>query len=212
MTEINHPILETKKIIKATIVALIIGIILLVIAVLPAEYGIDPTGAGKILGFSKLHQPVGKTDITNSVQVVEQPSHRILKLENGGSATEVERPSEANNPAPEKQFEEREDSLQVVIPAGGAIEYKINMLKYGKVKYEWITNVESVFFDFHGEVKQTNPPGNVYYESYTVAYSNNMIGNFLSPFEGKHGWYFKNENDTTAIISIRLKGQYELIK
>lgn len=211
MTEIMHPILETKKIIKATIVALIIGIILLVTAVLPAEYGIDPTGTGKMLGFSKLYQPVEKTDITNSVQVVEQPSHRILKLENGGSAPEVERPSEANNPAPDKQFEEREDSIQISIPAGGDIEYKINMLKYGRVKYEWVTDNGTVFFDFHGEVKQANPSDNVYYESYTVAYSNNMIGNFLSPFEGKHGWYFKNKSETDINISIRLKGQYALI-
>lgn len=211
MSEINHPILETKKIIKATIAALIIGIILLVTAVLPAEYGIDPTGTGKMLGFSKLHQSAEKTDITNSVQIVEQPSHRILKLENGGSAPEVERPSEVNNPPPEKQLQEREDSIQISIPAGGDIEYKINMLKYGRVKYEWLTNKGTVFFDFHGEVKQASPSDNVYYESYTVAYSNNMIGSFLSPFEGKHGWYFKNKSDTNVMISIRLIGQYALI-
>ena len=85
------------------------------------------------------------------------------------------------------------------------------MLKYGQVKYEWLTDKGSVFFDFHGEVKQLNPSNNVYYESYTVAYSNNMIGNFLAPFEGKHGWYFKNNGESTITINIRLKGQYELI-
>ncbi|MDO9186106.1 MAG: hypothetical protein Q7W13_08850 [Bacteroidia bacterium] len=212
MAEINHPVLETKKIIKAAVVALIIGIVLLLTVVLPAEYGLDPTGAGKVFGFTKLYQPIEyATEITATEKQAQSP-HRILKLEDGGSAPEVKKPEEANNPAPDKQFIEREDSVQVVIPAGGAIEYKINILKYGRVKYEWITNDESVFFDFHGEVKQANPAGNVYYESYAVAYSNNMIGNFLSPFEGKHGWYFKNSNDTTAVISIRLKGQYELIK
>lgn len=212
MTEINHPVLETKKIIKATAVALIIGAIILLTAVLPAEYGIDPTGAGKMLGFIKLYQPVENSNETTAKEKQVKSPHRILKLEDGGSAPKVVKPEEANNPAPDKQFIEREDSVQVIIQAGGAIEYKINILKYGRVKYEWITNDESVFFDFHGEVKQANPPGNVYYESYAVAYSNNMIGNFLSPFEGKHGWYFKNSNDTTAVISIRLKGQYELIE
>lgn len=212
MTEINRPVLGTKTIIKAAVVALIIGIVLLLTAVLPAEYGLDPTGAGKALGFTKLYQPIENAKEITAKEKQAQSPHRILKLEDGGSAPEVKKPGEANNPAPDKQFIERQDSVQVVIPAGGAIEYKINILKYGKVKYEWITNNESVFFDFHGEVKQANPPGNIYYESYAVAYSNNMIGNFLSPFEGKHGWYFKNINDTTAVISIRLKGQYELIK
>lgn len=210
MSEMNHPTLETKKIIKATIVALIIGAILLVTAVLPAEYGIDPTGTGKMLGFSKLHQPAENSDAA-TVEMVAQPSHRLLKLEDGGSDPDVAKPEEANNPAPDKQFEEREDSIKISIPAGGDIEYKINMLKYGKVKYEWTTNKGTVFFDFHGEVKQATPSNNVYFESYTVAYSNNIIGNFLSPFEGKHGWYFKNKNDTDITISIRLKGQYELM-
>lgn len=211
MTEIKHPILETKKIIKATIVALLLGTIILVIAVLPAEYGIDPTGLGKMMGFNKLHQDAEKTEVTSSLQVVEKPSsNRILKLENGGSDPEVKRPIEANNPPPTKQLEVREDSIQITIPAGGDLEYKINMLKYGVVKYEWITSKGTVFFDFHGEVKEANPTDNIYYESYTVAYSNNMIGNFLSPFEGKHGWYFKNINDTVITISIRLKGQYAI--
>lgn len=211
MTEIIHPILETKKIIKATVVALTIGIIILVTAVLPAEYGIDPTGLGKAMGFTKLHQPNEKTEVDTSLQVVEKPSsHRILKLENGGSGADVKRPIEANNPPPEKQLAERQDSIQITIPAGEDLEYKIDMLKYGTVKYEWLTSKGTVFFDFHGEVKEKNPSDNVYYESYTVAYSNNMIGNFLSPFEGKHGWYFKNLNDTTITISIRLKGQYAL--
>lgn len=212
MTEINHPVLETKRIIRATVVALIIGVVLLLIAVLPAEYGLDPTGAGKALGFTKLYQPIESAQAIASEEKQVQSPHRVLKLKDGGSGPDVVKPEEANNPAPAKQFKEREDSVQVVIPAGGAIEYKINMLKYGRVKYEWITNNESVFFDFHGEVKQANPPGNVYYESYTVAYSNNVIGNFLSPFEGKHGWYFKNITNADITINLKLKGQYVLIK
>lgn len=210
MTEMKHPILETKKIIKATVVALLIGTIILVTAVLPAEYDIDPTGLGKAMGFSKLYQNADTEQIIEQ-EVVSQKAHRLLKLEDGGSKPEVVKPIEANNPPPEKQLEEREDNIQVEIPAGKGIEYKINMLKYGQVKYEWLTDKGSVFFDFHGEVKQLNPSNNVYYESYTVAYSNNMIGNFLAPFEGKHGWYFKNNGESTITINIRLKGQYELI-
>ena len=210
MSEIKHPILETKKIIKATVVAFIIGAIILITSVLPAEYGIDPTGAGHYLGFSKLHH-VENTEITPSAEMVVQPSHRLLKLENGGSSPDIAIPTEVNNPAPEKQLEEREDSILFNVPAGKGLEYKINMLKHGKVKYEWTTDKGTVFFDFHGEVKEKIPSNNVYFESYTVAYSNNMIGNFLAPFEGKHGWYFQNKSENDLVITIRLKGQYALI-
>ena len=211
MSEIKHPILETKKIVKATVVALIIGAIILITSVLPAEYGIDPTGVGHKLGFSKLHHHVEKTDETLPVEMAAPQPQRLLKLEQGGSSPDVPIPAEANNPAPEKQLEEREDSILFNLPAGQGLEYKINMLKYGRVKYEWTTDKGTVFFDFHGEVKEKNPTDNVYFESYTVAYSNNMIGNFLAPYEGKHGWYFKNKGETDILITIRLKGQYALI-
>lgn len=50
----NHPVLGKSAIIKSILIAIIIGVTLLITAVLPAEYGIDPTGAGKLFGFSRL--------------------------------------------------------------------------------------------------------------------------------------------------------------
>ncbi len=212
MTNSNPPVLETKQLIKATLIALIVGIILLITTVLPAEYGIDPLGTGKLLGFSRLYQPEEEAS-TAEVSAITQPiSRRVLKMENAGSGPTVLRPKEADDPAPEKQLSERQDSIQVKVPAGKGIEYKIYMLKYGKVKYEWNTNKETVFFDFHGDVKLKKPGNNDYFESYTVGYSDNMIGTLLTSFEGKHGWYFQNKGKKDITVTIRLKGQYSLIK
>jgi hypothetical protein len=47
------------KILKATIIALVVAALILVIAVLPAEYGIDPTGAGAALGLTALASASG---------------------------------------------------------------------------------------------------------------------------------------------------------
>lgn len=210
MSQIQPPVLEVKKIIKATVIALVVGAIILVIAVLPAEYGIDPTGLGKSLGFNQLYQPEESSSPDITVQAGTQPTFKLLKMADGGSDPNVPVPNEANNPAPEKQLEEREDSVIVNLAAGKGIEYKIDMLKYGKIKYEWFTNEGTLFVDFHGEVKQKNPPKDEYYDSYTVAYSNNMVGSFMAPFEGKHGWYFKNRTPKDVQIKIRIKGQYAL--
>ena len=42
------------KLLKATGVALAVALVLLFVAILPAEYGIDPLGAGKALGLTGL--------------------------------------------------------------------------------------------------------------------------------------------------------------
>ncbi|MBB1646423.1 hypothetical protein ACR777_14800 [Sphingobacterium spiritivorum] len=200
MAEITHQILDKKSIVKQILIALVVGTILLVGAVLPAEYGIDPLGIGKATGFSKLY--VGEAN----TEMLASGPHKILQLENVGSGAEVPKPAAAGNPAPATQLAERTDEVNVVIPAGKGLEYKVDMLKHGNLRYEWITDKGELYFDFHGEVKNNSN----YFESYTIAYSNNMVGSLLAPFEGPQGWYFKNNSNEDITVKIRMKGQYLL--
>ena len=48
------PVHDRKKLAKATAVAAVVALVVLVVAVLPAEYGVDPTGIGRALGFARL--------------------------------------------------------------------------------------------------------------------------------------------------------------
>lgn len=210
MSEIKHPVLEKNKIFKATLIALLIGALLLVVAVLPAEYGIDPTGAGKVLGFSKLYVP--ENNEIKSISTISSTSLLpLIKLEKAGSGPYVIRPVEADYPAPKAQLEFTEDKTKVIVPAGKGIEFKIHMLKYGTMKYEWTTaNNEILYFDFHGEVKQEKEVKEVYFESYTISNSSNMVGTFLAPYTGKHGWFFRNNSNEDIMVNFRLKGQYRL--
>ena len=209
MTTNNQPNLNKGQLLKSLIIALIIGAIVLLTAVLPAEYGLDPLGTGKLFGFSKLYQ--GNEKIENN-EIYSSLNFKKIKIGKLGSPLSVPKPSEADNPPPEVQYPQREDTIEVVVPAEKGIEYKFKSLKYGSTKYEWATDEGIVYIDFHGEVKQENPPKNVFYESYTLAYSNNMAGTLTAPFEGKHGWYFRNETKEDIIVTIRLNGNYELFK
>lgn len=209
MTTNNQPNLNKGQLLKSLIIALIIGAIVLLTAVLPAEYGLDPLGTGKLFGFSKLYQGNEKIESNEIYSSLNFKKIKIVKL---GSPLSVPKPSEADNPPPEAQYPQREDTIEVVVPAEKGIEYKFKSLKYGSTKYEWATDKGIVYIDFHGEVKQENPPKNVFYESYTLAYSNNMAGTLTAPFEGKHGWYFRNETKEDIIVTIRLNGNYELFK
>ncbi len=201
MEKKNQLVVNKKQLLKSIVIAFIIGGLVFVTAVLPAEYGKDPIGTGKFFGFSKLY--------TNENS--NQLNFKKIEFKDVGSPSNIIKPLEANNPVPVKQFDLIQDSITLNIPAKKGIEYKVQIRKYGSVKYEWHSqNKEIVFLDFHGEVAEKNPPKEVFYESYTVAYSNNMAGTFTAPFKGKHGWYFKNLSNKEITITIKLKGQYKL--
>jgi len=65
MNKIEHPIQSLKSLVKALLVALFWAVVILITMVLPAEYGIDPTGFGKAMGLTAL---APETDL------IEKPS------------------------------------------------------------------------------------------------------------------------------------------
>lgn len=54
MNEIQHPIQSTTNLIKALAISFVLALALFVTTVLPAEFGIDPTGIGGALGLNDL--------------------------------------------------------------------------------------------------------------------------------------------------------------
>ncbi|MBE7635014.1 hypothetical protein F7642_11840 [Tenacibaculum finnmarkense genomovar ulcerans] len=209
MTTTNKQNLMSKKqLLKSVFLAFIVGLLVLLVAILPAEYGVDPLGTGKLMGFAKLYQE-------NKKELVSDASSKLnfkkITLKSIGSDPSIVKPLEANNPPSEQRLTEREDSIRVIVPAKKGVEYKVNTFKYSSFNYEWSSEKKDILYtDFHGEVKQNNPPEEVFYESYTVAYSNNMAGTFTAPFKGKHGWYFKNLTDKDITVVLKLKGHYKV--
>jgi hypothetical protein len=45
---------SAKKLVKSTIIAAVSAAVVLVTVVMPAEYNIDPTGVGKVLGLTTM--------------------------------------------------------------------------------------------------------------------------------------------------------------
>ena len=98
------------------------------------------------------------------------------------------------------------DTIKVLIPAEGEIEYKLEAAKSASVHYAWTTDKGDLFFDFHGEPKGDTTG---YFESYgkdTKAQSN---GSVTTPFEGTHGWYWRNDNDFEVTVTLKVKGDYK---
>ena len=53
-TPLRAELPTSRQLLRSTILAAISALVLLVAVVLPAEYGIDPTGVGRVLGMTKM--------------------------------------------------------------------------------------------------------------------------------------------------------------
>ena len=54
MNKVEHPIESLSSLVKSLVVATLLALVILITAVLPAEYGIDPTGLGEVMGLTVL--------------------------------------------------------------------------------------------------------------------------------------------------------------
>ena len=175
MSEIQHPVSSTASLLKALAFALVMAALLFVTAVLPAEYGIDPTGLGTRLG------------LTNMLAAAPAPETII-------------RPGDGSLTA-------REDSIDIPVPARDGLEYKFFLSQYASLKYEWSSNVP-LYFDLHGEPEDRTSG---YFESYAEGKVASLKGTITTPFAGSHGWYFRNDTDEAAIVTLKTQGSYSVI-
>ena len=92
MHEVPNPI-SAKKLITATVVAVVVAVFLLVGVVLPAEYGVDLVGTGSILGLLGLAQerPIALEPdeyLVDTVELIVGPDDWLeytYRFEEGGS-------------------------------------------------------------------------------------------------------------------------------
>ncbi len=101
---------------------------------------------------------------------------------------------------------EWKDVIQVTIPARGSKEYKFQLSKGATLEFSWKTKGEKLFFDFHGE-----PIGDTsgFFQSFKKSTDSQSSGALTAPFEGTHGWYWKNKTSAPVVITLKVKGKYQ---
>ncbi|MCF6319599.1 MAG: hypothetical protein L3J83_10055 [Proteobacteria bacterium] len=173
---------SNKFLLLSTIIALVFSSLIYLIVMLPAEFNEDPTGLGEVLGLTILSQ-AKNTPTINPDRIVD-----------------------TKNTYDKDTFTFREDKQSISIPPNKGIEYKFNVKQFDTLAYEWQTSDDShIYFDFHGE-----PEGDTtgYFESYSIATTNHMKGTATVPFNGSHGWYWKNSSDQEVTINLTTSGNY----
>jgi hypothetical protein len=175
--------LSTRALLLSTGAAALLAAAVLLTVVLPAEWGVDPTGIGRAIGLTRLA----------GVEATQPEA---------GSADAVL----ATSPGEAGAF--REDTVEIEVPPGTGLEYKFRLAKGATLDYAWATNRGMLFSQLHGE-PQGDPRG--YYEDFATSRSQSIQSSVEAPFDGSHGWYWKNDNDFPVTVTLTTRGVYEII-
>ena len=184
-----------KELVRGVLVALAAAGILLVMAVLPAEYGIDPTGAGKALGLTALHNTAAAAGAAESAPAPK------------GSTVSAPGEVRALTVAARQNVAYRADTEQVTLAPGKGVEVKTHLAKGATLIYSWKTkNGALLDHDFHGEpVNAQNDEFESFIEENGV---NQSSGSLIAPFTGLHGWYWKNRTAAPVTVVLHASGFY----
>lgn len=174
---------STRSLMKATGIALVVAIIVLATAVLPAEYGIDPFGTGRALGLAGIAGATGPTVIPKTAAA-------------GGPITT--RPSGY-----------KVDAIEFTLIPGDFVEYKYHLDTGSTMLYTWKAS-GNLEFDMHTEPDQGGAAAS---DSFEAGTKNEGHGSYVAPYAGIHGWYWKNPSTTeTVTVTLQTAGFYSVAK
>jgi hypothetical protein len=202
---------SSRQLIRSTLVALVVACGLLATVVLPAEYGIDPTGMGRVLGLTKMGEI--KTSLAKeAAQAAALPATPVAATPVTAMAAEA-RPSPkasasvaAGDPAPSGQSHQ----MAITLKPGQSAEVKLDMRKGAKATYRWTTRGGSVNFDTHGE--PPNAPKDFYHGYGKGRQVERDEGVLEAAFDGQHGWFWRNRSQGEVTVSLSTQGEYSVIK
>ena len=187
MTESPAQTIEARQRLLVAAGAALLGAgLILVMFVLPAEYGVDPLGTGAKTGL---------LDLGVVGQQVEALSNTAA---NGGAQATIVVPQDR----PFKQ-----ETVEFKVGPRQGMEYKYRLDKGEALLYSWKTT-GPVNYEFHAEPDGA-PRG--YAQTYEkVERKSEASGTLTAPFAGIHGWYWENTTDQEITVTLTTAGYYKL--
>lgn len=181
---VTPPPPSSSALVKATLVALVVAAIVLVTAVLPAEYGIDPLGFGRATGLTDLFAAGGEEDAAATPATVTP-----------GLA----------GPVFPRPYEWRVDEREFTVAPGTGLEFKYELDRGATMLYSWKAT-GFVDYDFH-----TEPEGKPSSESdsFDKGNASQRRGAYTAPYDGIHGWYWENTSTRDITVTLQTAGFYD---
>jgi hypothetical protein len=197
---------SSATLLRSTVIAALVAALLLVVAVLPAEYGIDPTGIGRVLGLTQM----GEIKMSLTREAGMRPAAPAAQV---APVTAVPAPAAAVAAPPPvaaaKPEAPRQDILSVKLKPGQAAEVKLAMRKGAQVNYEWTVAGGTVNYDTHGD--PVNAPRNFYHGYGKGTNKAQDNGTLQAAFDGTHGWMWRNRSGGEVTVTLKTSGDYRSI-
>lgn len=197
---------STRKLVRSTVVAILVAAGLLVTVVMPSEYAVDPTGVGRALGLTQMGElkiilaQEALADAAPPQAATPAPAPQVAQAQ--PIATPVAQPVATPTPAL------KTNQMSVTLKPGEGTEIKL--LKNKTVSYEWTAVGGPVNYDTHGE-PYNGEKG--YFHSYNKGKQvKSDKGEFTAIFDGTHGWFWRNRSNTDVTIALKTTGDYLSVK
>lgn len=195
---------SSRALLRSTAIAAAIALVLLLVVVLPAEYGVDPTGIGRPLGLTEMGEI--KMQLKEEAAAAEA-AEQALAAGGAETATPVEA---AIAPAPgvaDADSAVASDVTELTLAPGEGKEIKLAMREGARVEFRWTVAGGVVNFDTHAD-----RPGLSYhgYEKGTAQASEEGV--LVAAFDGMHGWFWRNRGSEPVTLTLTTRGDYQELK
>ncbi|TAJ68758.1 MAG: transmembrane anchor protein [Phenylobacterium sp.] len=190
----------TGQLLKSTVLAAGVAGALLVTVVLPAEYGVDPTRVGSVLGLTDMGRI--KRQLAAEAEVATR-----AEAASTAPAPAAAPPAAAGAAAPATPaMGARSDRTVITLKPNAAAEIKLVMEEGARARFVWSSSGGKVNFDTHAD-----RPG-VNYHGYGKGSSQREAGELTAAFTGSHGWFWRNRTGKTVTVTLETSGAYSEVK
>lgn len=198
---------SARRLLLTALAALMLAAVILLTIVLPAEYSIDPTGIGGVLGLKKTTAAEQKIELLDTLGGNEK-----IDTNSAAGGAGSSQPIPLPNPAVHQSQASaaQAETFTITLPPFAQTEIKA-VLKTSKVlMYAWKIDRGQIYVDFHGHSPDwTNKEAFVRYEENKASAGAN--GSLVAAFPGEHGWYWLNGNAFPVVITLTVQGYYDKI-
>lgn len=210
---------SSGQLLRSTLIALIAAGVLLVTVVMPAEYAIDPTGAGRLLGLTQMGEL--KQTLAEEAASEAQPPAEAALAEPAATTPDKDElvvaqaePAPAAAPTPAQpeppKVATQQHEVNLTLKPNQATEIKLEMKEGAKANFHWTANGGRLNYDTHGDPYKA-PKG--FYHGYGKGKNApELQGELVAAFDGKHGWFWRNRTNETVKLTLRTDGEYITIE
>jgi hypothetical protein len=177
-----HP--SSRQLVTATVGAIVVAAVILVTVVLPAEYGLDPTGVGSRLG---LFRPAAKPADAGPPPSAEGVSTSALVRRDAPFRT---------------------DEMSLALKPGEGAEIKAVMAAGDRMVFSWTATGAGVDVDMHGDDGRSDGTSTSYWKD---EWQTSGHGAFEAGFAGNHGWFWQNLNDEPVTVTVKVSGYHQML-